>query len=194
MAENLNTGKMVHSSGGEFTTRDNNSIEKLCYDNDSLNCDIYGGMYTWAEMMNYAPADNEGMRITRGICPEGWHIPTRQEWTELSDYLGDGAGGMLKDTSLLWRGNNTVSTNETGFAALPAGGYSALGFNKLDEFLYVNERTFYWTTYKAIDYNGVDDAGYVYQLTFYDTRLLETTILYHDLYPDAYSVRCVKDP
>ena len=62
--------------------------------------------------------------ITRGICPEGWHMPTKKEWQNLLDYLGGSqiAGGKLKETGTVhWKPPNTAATNETGFKALPGG-------------------------------------------------------------------------
>jgi uncharacterized protein (TIGR02145 family) len=57
-------------------------------------------------------------------CPDGWHLPSDAEWTELTDYLGGEsvAGGKLKETGTThWASPNTGATNETGFTALPGG-------------------------------------------------------------------------
>lgn len=85
------------------------------YDNDSNNADIYGCLYNW-----YAANDS------RNICPTGWHVPTKEEWTILEMYLGESsvAGGKMKETGTIhWKSPNTGATNESGFSALP-GGYS----------------------------------------------------------------------
>jgi uncharacterized protein (TIGR02145 family) len=81
------------------------------YDNDPENGKIYGKLYNW-----YAVNDS------RGLAPEGWHIPTDGEWTILTDYLGgdEVAGGKLKSNSY-WNAPNTGATNESGFSALPGG-------------------------------------------------------------------------
>ncbi len=99
MAENLNIGNMIHaSSGGENGDgyqRDNEKIEKYCYNNDESNCEIYGGLYQWDEAMGYA--EFEG---APGICPPGWHIPSFDEWRELMLYyeeeLSVSAGDHLR--------------------------------------------------------------------------------------------------
>ena len=57
------------------------------YDNDATNSELYGMLYNWH-------AANTGK-----LCPEGWHIPSVEEWKTLSDYLGSNAGAMLKSTS-----------------------------------------------------------------------------------------------
>jgi uncharacterized protein (TIGR02145 family) len=70
----------------------------------------YGVLYNWTAAMN--------------ACPDGWHLPSDAEWTELTDYLGGEsvAGGKLKETGTThWASPNTGATNETGFTALPGG-------------------------------------------------------------------------
>ncbi|MBI9038737.1 MAG: hypothetical protein JEY97_11440 [Bacteroidales bacterium] len=126
MAENLNIGEMIN--GSEEMT-DNGVIEKYCYDNDPANCDEYGGMYQWNEMMEYTTTPG-----VQGICPSGWHFPTDVEWTTLTDFLGGEsvAGGKMKETGTThWNPPNTGATNESGFTGLP-GGYRLNGnFNNL---------------------------------------------------------------
>ncbi|MBI9036635.1 MAG: hypothetical protein JEY97_00760 [Bacteroidales bacterium] len=72
MAENLNIGEIIN--GIEEMT-DNSIIEKYCYNDSTLNCDTYGGLYQWNEMMKYT-----GDTARQGICPAGWHLPTDYEW------------------------------------------------------------------------------------------------------------------
>ena len=82
------------------------------YNNDSAEYgSIYGKLYNW-----YAVND------PRGLAPQGWHIPTDDEWTKLSTCLGGdaAAGGKLKETGTShWLWPNGEATNETGFTALP---------------------------------------------------------------------------
>ena len=85
------------------------------YGNDNSNVAIYGYLYDWQTALN--------------VCPAGWHLPSDEEWTELTNYLGGSsiAGGKLKATGTieagtgLWYQPNTGATNETGFRALPGG-------------------------------------------------------------------------
>jgi uncharacterized protein (TIGR02145 family) len=133
MSENLNTGAMhFKSNTAADSVYDDGHIEKYCLDNIAENCSIYGGLYSWAEMMQYAPADNGAIGTTRGVCPEGWHIPTFTEWETLIFFLGGyttpgysgyfGVGDKLKETgSVHWKVPNSGATNETGFTALPGG-------------------------------------------------------------------------
>ena len=57
------------------------------------------------------------------ICPEGWHVPSDDEWQTLITFLGGEsiAGKKLKESgSAHWNSPNTA-TNESGFTALPGG-------------------------------------------------------------------------
>lgn len=63
MAQNLN-----YSARGSW-----------CYENEDENCKQYGLIYTWTAIMN-----GEDSEKAKGICPEGWHIPTNDEWEILS--------------------------------------------------------------------------------------------------------------
>jgi len=114
-------------------------IEKYCIDNLESNCDIYGGLYTWDEMMDYSTFSGG-----QGICPEGFHIPTDTEWKvlegncdshyglgvpEWDNESGNGfdVGGNLKSTGTidngtgLWKDPNEGATNAHGFNGLPGG-------------------------------------------------------------------------
>ncbi|MDD3036175.1 MAG: FISUMP domain-containing protein, partial [Candidatus Saccharimonadaceae bacterium] len=77
MAENINIGTMLASGATEPNTADG-VIEKWCYNNSAANCTNYGGLYNWLEA-------SRGSRTggARGICPNGWHIPTDTEYNNL---------------------------------------------------------------------------------------------------------------
>ena len=116
MRENLNVGEMIL---GDQDMTDNGVIEKYCYDNDPANCETYGGLYQWDEMMQYI-SDS----AVQGICPDGWHIPTVTDWNELTDHLGGKwpAGDKLRDQGdTYWSTGHEDATNESGFTALPGG-------------------------------------------------------------------------
>jgi uncharacterized protein (TIGR02145 family) len=74
-----------------------------------MNGTKYGKLYNW-----YAVND------TRGLAPAGWHVPTDQEWTVLSTFLGgeDVAGVNMKSSSG-WSDNGN-GNNSYGFSGLPA--------------------------------------------------------------------------
>ena len=74
----------------------------------------YGVLYNWPAVM------------TEGICPSGWHIPSDEEFTELTDFLGDNAGYQMKSTSG-WN-NEGNGSNSSGFNGLPGGFRYSGGF------------------------------------------------------------------
>ena len=126
MAENLNYADSVSSPYLKGQTR--------CYQNDSTNCLKGGRYYTWTAAMDIdskwqgaVTAVVEGLieKPHRGICPDGWHIPTNDEWNALFsgiDYAAQQAVGNLG-----WKN----ATNASGFSALPVGdnngGFSDVG-------------------------------------------------------------------
>jgi uncharacterized protein (TIGR02145 family) len=119
MAENLNIGTRTDST---VSPSDNGIIEKHCYHDLESQCNVYGGLYPWMEMMQYT--NTEG---TQGICPSGWHLPTWTEWWNMINYLGGTsiAGGELKEAGYAhWFTPNEGATNESGFTALPGGSHS----------------------------------------------------------------------
>jgi uncharacterized protein (TIGR02145 family) len=131
LRENLNEGTMIHSlSGGENedgNQTNNGNIEKYCYNNDDANCTTYGGLYQWAEAVQYLNgATNTTSPNTpfsghvRGICPEGWHIPTKAEFQTLQSFVGGSfEGNRLKAVSQ--GSGDGQGTNTSGFSALLAG-------------------------------------------------------------------------
>ncbi len=73
MAENLRFGKLIPNSREQT---DNDTVERYRF-TDWAACDTVGGVYSWFEAMNYE-VDNP-----KGICPDGWHIPSYAEWKKL---------------------------------------------------------------------------------------------------------------
>jgi len=125
--ENLKTSKF--NDGTEIPLIMDNtwaglSTSAYCwYDNDSDNKNLYGNLYNWHAVE------------TGKLCPDGWHVPSEEEWSTLIDFLGgsDIAGGKMKSINE-WNIPNEGATNESGFSALPGGdrdgvnaGFSGLG-------------------------------------------------------------------
>ncbi len=82
------------------------------YNFNAANTAIAGALYNWE-------AVNSGL-----LCPQGWSVPTAQDFTNLSTYLGGDAvaGGPLKKTNTnTWRDPNRDATNATGFSAVGGG-------------------------------------------------------------------------
>jgi uncharacterized protein (TIGR02145 family) len=114
--DNLNMGEFIN---GSISQTNNNIFEKHCYYNQESNCEVYGGLYQWDEMMQYTTQQG-----AQGICPNDWHIPSLDEFNLLIDYLGgtNVSGGEMKETGTLhWLPPNTGATNGSGFTGLPGG-------------------------------------------------------------------------
>lgn len=125
----------------DLTQWDNLTTGAWCYyANDTANGTIYGKLYNW-----YAVND------PRGLAPAGWHIATDTEWTSLTNFLGGGsiAGSKLKLQGEPWPTNSAVSTNQSGFSALPAGygylTYPPEGQTTYESFLDITNVTYWWT-------------------------------------------------
>jgi uncharacterized protein (TIGR02145 family) len=127
IAENLNVSRFRNGDiipevrdDTEWKRAGDNGRPAWCYyDNVPLNGRIYGKLYNW-----YAVVDH------RGLAPEGWHIPSDEEWEELCERLGgsNGAGGKMKERGTThWKSPNEGAINESGFSALPGGYRSSYG-------------------------------------------------------------------
>lgn len=134
----------------------------------TANYTTYGVLYNWTAACN--------------SCPDGWHLPSDAEWTELTDYLGgtSDAGGKLKETGTThWYSPNTGATNETGFTALP-GGYRFNNGSFFDIGHYgdwwsatEDDTSNAWYRYMGYNYSNVNRRDYNKEVGF--------------------SVRCVRD-
>lgn len=130
MAENLNYRYLAKTSQLDSTS--------FCYDNDSLNCESFGRLYSWSAAMDSSSEfgskgagcgfskECKPKGFVRGVCPEGWHLPTDGEWMTLVSFVGDKslAGKELKFTDGWGSDGESRSGNGVdsyAFAALPAG-------------------------------------------------------------------------
>ena len=146
LAENLNIGTRID---GVNAQTQNGTIEKYCYNNNTSNCDAYGGLYQWDEMMQYSTTEG-----VQGICQDGWHLPTDDEWKTLEGFVdnnypvgapiwnntawrGFDAGKNLKSVSS-WSSNS--GTNLFGFTALPGGMLEGSAFKDFVGYAY------FWTS------------------------------------------------
>jgi uncharacterized protein (TIGR02145 family) len=183
MAKNLDVsvfknGEVIPQakSNRELQYANDNLLPVWCYYNfDSANGSIYGKLYNW-----YAVNDS------RGIAPEGWHVPNIVEWSTLIDNLGgeEIAGFNMKDTigwvtqKLDHMGSpippkNGNGSNSSGFKALP-GGFNDFGMNILAN---------WWTSSES----GSNTARKIQ--IFADNNRVER---YDEYKESVLSVRCIK--
>jgi uncharacterized protein (TIGR02145 family) len=120
MAENLKTTRYNDNAPIPFVTEVAiwsalSTSAYTWYNNDSI---AYGALYNWY-------AVNTGK-----LCPTGWHVPSDDEWTGLTTYLGGDsiAGDKIKETGTIhWLTPNTEASNESGLTGLPGGYRSNIG-------------------------------------------------------------------
>jgi len=176
------TGTSTGSGIGEmWKTR--NSGAYTIYEHNNANVTTYGLLYNW-----FAATD------AKKLCPDGWHVPSDVEWTNLILHL-DGnaiisnytqsliAGGMLKSTSNLWNVATTPSpgTNSSGFTGIPGGFRSSAG-----AFVQKGDNAYFWstTTYPTSAFSAYfKDLNY--SNNSFDRDWLNKTV--------GMSIRCIKN-
>ncbi|MDY3920801.1 MAG: fibrobacter succinogenes major paralogous domain-containing protein [Hallerella porci] len=189
MAENLNYADSIQTTSLKG--------KSWCFYNDSAKCDVTGRLYTWAAAIDSVALANDannpqtcGDRVectlpktVRGICPEGWHLPSKNEWEDLFVAVGgeDKASKALKSRSG-WSNYFEKSGNGTddyGFSAIPAGvRYSGGRF-------YNVSFTSFWSSNEKEDW-----SAYCMYLENSDIR---TRFDDDDDKDNAISIRCLKD-
>ncbi|MDP4115227.1 MAG: FISUMP domain-containing protein [Bacteroidota bacterium] len=189
LKENLNVGTMITRP----TVQTSNSIiEKYCYNNDTANCTTYGGLYQWAEAVQY---QNGASNTTspnpafsgnvQGICPTGWHLPTQTEFLTLAAVVGTTTNG-----GTIYSGGKALKANGQGSgsgAGANTSGFSALlsGLVYYDgTFFGMGSYTYYWT---STEYS---DNRYAFYMKLFN----DDNIVIGNWDKDSgSSVRCVKD-
>lgn len=144
-AENLNYS--------DFKATPNLLDQNWCYGDDEINCEKYGRLYNWAAAMDLPSAYNDSavkqLEWYQGICPEGWHVATAQEFANIRNYIMRRISYSwvysLLDADVWNSYQNTIYNNRTGFSVLP-GGYR----DKNGEFVGMGSYTFIVVTGKYL--------------------------------------------
>jgi uncharacterized protein (TIGR02145 family) len=119
--ENLKTTK--YNDGitvipfGSLGSKTNPTITGARTEITGVDISTFGYLYNW-----YAAAgifSSEPLTSPKNICPLDWHVPTDNDWTNLTVYLGDSPGSQLKSKSMMWNPNS--GTDNFGFSAFPTG-------------------------------------------------------------------------
>ncbi|PBC69141.1 FISUMP domain-containing protein [Fibrobacter sp. UWS1] len=182
MAENLNIGEMVR---GRKSQEDDDKIERYCYNNDTTNCDRYGGLYQWAEMMqlpsecNQEDCRNQYDTVTyhhQGICPDGWRLLTYNDFYIVVHADGNTHGVEGTRSAYGFGGYNT-----TGYSLVGAG------YNWNGSFKGINDET-YWHYPEENPENYAEKSKASYQYTLANGNPISNTFKTH-----GFSVRCVMD-
>jgi len=183
MAENLNVGEMVR---GFKDQKDDSKIERYCYDNDTTNCDRYGGLYQWAEMMGFNDSCNTKscahliQENHQGICPNGWRLLTYDDFYIIVNSNENTHGVEGVRSAFGFGGYNT-----TGFSLVGAGLRKDNG-----QFSQLNDITLWYYPAELVDNGNVypKSGSTTYSGTaFYPENHGNYTKL------AGFSVRCAKD-
>ena len=205
MRDNLRT---AHYSDGtivpENTSGTHSYTVPFFYDHtiSTIPLEQRGYFYNWTCMMHGATSSNAVPSGVQGVCPAGWHVPSRAEWENLYEYLSTHAQYICgSDTenfakalasTTLWQsstdhacdvGNNQSTNNASGFEAIPAGAVINGDFEYSG---YVEFQT-------AVFWSSTDDGGsnaYGRKIG-YDIPHLHWGINHGK--DDGFSVRCVRD-
>ena len=163
-------------------------VESECYGKDEDNCYTYGRLYNWSVAMRCynSSSCSEVQPKHQGICPEGWHIPSIEDWDILMDYVGGylTAGTKLKATSGWndYHGASGNGTDEYGFSALPGG--TGISGGSLSTFRSVGDGGLWWSASALGSISAY--AWYIYYDRDYAGRSNSDK-------NDLYSVRCLQD-
>lgn len=146
------------------------------------NFKTYGVLYNWPAAMNGDSSSTLIPSGVKGVCPNGWHLPSKEEWNQLIDFVGGSveAGKKLKEAGTThWYSESFDVSNESGFTALPGGFRGENGTtNNLE-----SDGIWWSTTESSPDFASsafmTHNMNDVYSLNF-DKEL-------------GFSVRCVRD-
>lgn len=167
MAENLKVSKYADGTPIDFIDDDaqwallEDDGKAYCwYDNMNEYGDTTGALYSWPAAMNGAATALDTMTLIQGVCPQGWHLPSDEEWKVLEKELGMSLefadkyewrgtyeGGKLKERGFShWDVPNSSGDNMSGFTALPGGYRTNSG-----TFYGMNEFAAFWTATKKAE-------------------------------------------
>lgn len=208
MAENL---RVTHYANGKnipkitdpnkWSELKDNNIDAAYSENSKSK--IYGFWYTFAAAIGIN--ESVDIKTNQGICPNGWHIPSENDWEELIQYINYKNGfneNLDKDVkkNIVSKSVKSISSekywnsssnqlnigylphkrnNKTGFSAIPAGRISLSG-----EFKDENISGFWWASNEFSK-----KSSNVFQLSNYDS---ESSIIFYKK-SQGFNVRCIKN-
>jgi uncharacterized protein (TIGR02145 family) len=159
-----------------------------CYytkDDGTTDGGTYGKLYNWYAVMGITTEENATpteaqIEARKQFAPAGWHVPSDAEWTTLTTFLGDNAGGKMKEIGdTHWGGSNTAATNSSGFTALPGGTRVPNGL-----FYEIGYNGYWWSSTES------DTTNAWYRYLNYNNGFVNRTNNYKTF---GFSVRCLRD-
>jgi uncharacterized protein (TIGR02145 family) len=191
MAENLRVTKYADGTPLEYiadsaTWNDNltNTTKAYAFPNyNEANANTYGALYTWYGATNGDSVSAEVYQV-QGACPDGWHIPSNDEFAELVDYLANhgfaGTEAIALKSTTGWEEDGN-GTDDYGFNWLPAGliQYSSGAYNRFGKY------DWFWSSSKDIEtlkYKAIASA--------YNLDIISFVSNYNN---GGHSIRCLRD-
>ncbi len=177
----------------------------FCYNDSMKYCNKYGRLYPWGVAMDSAgkfSSSGKGCGAgkfctpifpVRGVCPKGWHLPSRVEWEHLfKAYTGfpeEITGSILLSTLRAKKGWELNGEDTYGFSALPAG-WGEANFWGSFYFWCGGEETHFWSSNEL-----AGDGEFSGKWLAYSVQSNEGTYYldYNLGKEQGFSVRCLKD-
>ena len=155
-----------------------------------------------AELKNGHYSETYGLLYTYEAAlqaiPEGWRLPTDEDWEKLERALGMSAAELDKTNE--WRGNREAAllkegSEGIGFDVRYGGGRGLTNLQSNDHINYLNygQNAYFWCS----DRIQADTVGITRNIAVYTDKIMKMKTLFStersQKYPVLYSVRCVKD-
>ncbi len=207
MRENMKTTRFANGDSINFAdTLSCTQALRYFPNGDAGLLKTYGYLYNWpAASHNSTTGSEENPSGLQGICPDGWHVPSRLEVQQMFDVLHStkrfqcdahnneypenliaksiaDTTGWTEYTSVCSVGYEQSANNATGFTARPAGQLHGDDWN---QYRYFSEFAYFWTSYTWAD----DQKAEAFHLN-YSGKMLYTS---NQKYDYGFSVRCVRD-
>lgn len=199
MRENLRT---KHYADGSIIISGDDSSSDIPYyyhvNSNYVNDFTYGLLYNWKAVMGNSASSSSNPSNVQGICPNGWHVPSDAEWTQMTDYVSAqsqyvcgnvntsigkslaGTTGWKRSFGSCTIGDNPFDNNTTGFSALPAGTWKSVSGSQS-----YGELAWFWCSTIATEHPGV----WLRRINNSNSIIHRVGVDYNQ--SNAYSVRCV---
>ena len=193
MAENLNYGAYVE--GRNSSSQLLSGSQKFCYDNLVSNCEDLGGLYQWHIAMALPVNCGDGSTscvsslaspIHQGICPNGWHVPSKNDWDKMATSVGGTVDEFFPDdynnVGQTLKKDSFGGSNLSDFSAIKTGRRTQTGV-----FANIDTSTDFWEAEESTSERGfirtiLENVDYMSRTSTFDSEKVA-----------GYSIRCLKD-
>lgn len=165
-------------------------------DNDEANVAAYGRLYNWSAVVNGNLQSVGPDASVQGICPDGWHVPSHNEWKTMTDTVKfnkpfinfSGSVAKALATTHIWDsatarlapGRDVAKNNATGFSAMPSGCFN------FGHYVDINQYAHYWTATRT-SATSIYGVGWNIGFDKMSAFSSESSMFY------GMAVRCVQD-